>query len=231
LVLAEAAGATVALAPHLSGIDLTHQTTTQVATTNLHDHAVSATTPVVPHHDGGMFSGLKSMFTSNATDHAAATDMVDVPESGSANLANAAAAQRSIEHANHAAAHANQTAAELGHHSLEHHDAHGAFHLPHLGRHENAGSHHEPSADHQDSASPDVDIPDEAPGSRRRNWRDRLTGANNYQQAFQSTGSHGAAIRAMQPQGSSITPRASEFSQALNDDRAKLDAALGDNIR
>jgi hypothetical protein len=207
---------------------------------HLFDHTpthVAVATPIDANHDittththGGMFDGIKSMFTGGTPNHGAAAD-VGVPESGSANLANAEAARRSIEHANHAAAHANQTAAELGHHSLEHHDAHGAFHLPHLGRHENAGSHHEPSADHQDSASPDVDIPDEAPGSRRRNWRDRLTGANNYQQAFQSTGSHGAAIRASQSVGTPIQPRANDFTQALQDDRVKLEAALGDNNR
>lgn len=218
---------TVALADQLGHLDLLHNTPTYTAT-----HTVDPTI-TTPHHDG-LLSGLfskKAAVMNHAADASMTLEVPDVPESSSSNLANAEAARRSIEHANHAAAHANQTAAELGHHSLEHHDAHGAFHLPHLGRHENAGSHHEPSADHQDSASPDVDIPDEAPGSRRRNWRDRLTGANNYQQAFQSTGSHGAAIRASQSVGTPIQPRANDFTQALQDDRVKLEAALGDNNR
>ncbi len=234
---------------------------------HLFDHTpthVAVATPIDANHDittththGGMFDGIKSMFTGGTPNHGAAAD-VGVPESGSANLANAEAARRSIEHANHAAAHANQTAAELGHHSLEHHDAHGAFHLPHLGHHTKEAPHedngvaelsenaahsplrkifsrhgnNEPTADHNDNASPDVDMPNEAPGvSRRRNWRDRMTGANNYQQAFQSTGSHGAAIRASQPVGAQVQPRASEFAQALSDDRMRLDAALGDNNR
>ena len=107
----------------------------------------------------------------------------------------------------HEAAHTSHTAAELGHHSLESH--HGA----------------------EDLANYSPGMPTNSPNSLNgkrdsASWRDRMIGASNYQAALQSTGSHSAAVNASRPD-TAVASRAADYTQALNDDRAKLDAALG----
>lgn len=227
---------TMALAPQLGHLNLTQQTTTHVA--NLPDHAAAASvTPEVPHQDGGLFHNLFSSKSQAAQAAAADATPPDMPDTRDAppSVVNASAVQKSLEQINHAHG-ADHMASELSHHAAhgsEHH-ASGSLHLPHLPhfghRHEDAG--HADVADANDNSnSPDMPDHDEAPTSRRRNWRDRMMGATNYQQAFQSTGSHGAAIRASQSAGTPIQPRASEFSQALHDDRMRLEASLADNNR
>ena len=116
---------------------------------------------------------------------------------------------------------ASQDAAELGHHSMHEHEP----------QHHSIAEHHD---NHSNDDTPDM--PDNDGKLRRaptRSWRERLTGSSNsYQNALQSNnGSYSAAVESTRSGQPAIAPRGSDFAQALNADRARLDAALGESAR
>lgn len=137
---------------------------------------------------------------------------------------------------NHDLAHASHTAAELGHHSL-HATAHHPTDNHHFIGH---STDHREHTDHDQAAGSDdsmPDTPDDGPqnSARRRSWREKLLGSsqNSYQQAYQTSGSHSTAVQASGGgrNAGTITPRDANFATALNDDRARLETALGEPTR
>lgn len=136
----------------------------------------------------------------------------------------------------HSMEHANHAAAELGHHSLHATSHHNAGH--HIIGHD---THQREHNDHDQSSAGDdsmPDTPDDEPHSpaRRRSWRDKIFGANSsnsYQQAYQASGSHAAAVQASAPTRStnSIPQPSASYAQDLNQQRAQLEAALSEPTR
>jgi hypothetical protein len=153
-------------------------------------------------------------------------------------------------HARLAAEHNMHVAADLGLHS--HHLAAHKLHAVDAVNNDGGGfieqllhskkqtlasnAQHDDANSSQDDANvPDADVDDAnlLKGKRQgRSWKDRLMGAtSSYSHTLNASGSHSEAVMANRTQPTSITPRASEFSTALNDDRARLDAALGEPSR
>jgi hypothetical protein len=147
----------------------------------------------------------------------------------------------------HSAEHTNHLSWDLGHHSLHlaNHkvqaqqaavdatssNRHSLSDFLHLGGHKETtnGDH----AQHEDLSAPDADVDmDDFAKSRRqpRSWKERAS-KNSYTEALNASGSHSAAVLANRSAAPAIAPRASEFTTALDNDRAKLDAALGEPSR
>jgi hypothetical protein len=62
-------------------------------------------------------------------------------------------------------------------------------------------------------------------------WAERTSHGSNYSHALQSTGSHAEAVHAAAPAAPTVAPRDAAFTEALNHERAELDATLGHPVR